>query len=256
MATMKTDLPDPRRGSYGVAAALALLACTLGLAADPAITPPGPADDLAGIERFLEPGTVLLLGELHGTEESPAFVSRVVSLALGKGRSVTVAFEFPHEETNRFETFLASAGDAADRTALLAGPFWQSSYQDGRRSLAMAQLLDDLRQHVNDGDPVRVVLFDRAGPRGPESEEAMTVALASGVTAAPGDIIITLVGNAHARLARGGIRGVSDPMAVRLEERLPEARIVARTSERHDCSSNGAAGCTLRMPYTYRKKTN
>ena len=104
---MKTDLPDPRRGSYGVAAALALLACTLGLAADPAISRPVPADDLAGIERFLEPGTVLLLGELHGTEESPAFVSRVVSLALGKGRSVTVALEIPREETNRFETFLA-----------------------------------------------------------------------------------------------------------------------------------------------------
>ncbi len=193
---------------------------------DPAVSRPWTDEELAGLVPFLAPGTVLVLGELHGTVESPDFVSHAVKLAVRRGLSVTVALEIARQESGRASTFLASAGEAQDHTALLAGPFWQSTYQDGRRSRAMAALLDDLRGRIRAGDPVHVVLYDRTGVRAAEREQAMAEAVAEAAARAPGDVVVTLVGSLHARLARGGHRGVSDPMALRITKLLPEHRVV------------------------------
>src|SRR5579864_4290253 len=87
-----------------------------------------------GLEPLLRGKDLLLLGEMHGTAESPAFADCAVHRALDAGRSVTAAIEVPLEEEPAVQGFLASAGSAADRDALLAGAFWQAAFQDGRRS--------------------------------------------------------------------------------------------------------------------------
>jgi hypothetical protein len=157
-----------------------------------------------GLAPLLLPGSVLLLGELHGTTESPAFAGNAACLALAAGRPVTVVLEIWREEEARVDAFLASAGTAADRAALFASPFWRDAYQDGRRSVAMAALLDDLRRFRHDGWPLRVALLDRqVNSGGPDREHAMADRLRSVVTAAPADLVITLTGNLHNRLNRG-----------------------------------------------------
>ncbi len=231
---------------------LAVLACAAGCATPQGIegrAPPPTAavEELAGLEPHLRPGTVLVLGELHGTVEAPAFVSRAVKLARVKGLPVTVGLEIPREEQPRVRNFLASAGEPRDRAALLAGPFWQSSYQDGRRSEAMAGLLDDLRHYAGAGDHVRVVCFDRQTASVAEREQAMAEALASAIAVAPQDFTIALVGNVHARLARGGVPGNSEPMALRLARLLPETRLLTLELAYSGgtawvCSSDGGCG--------------
>jgi hypothetical protein len=43
------------------------------------------------LDSLLAPGAVLLLGEMHGTAESPAFLANAACLGLRPGRPVTVA---------------------------------------------------------------------------------------------------------------------------------------------------------------------
>src|SRR5579864_8456481 len=116
-----------------------------------------------GLEPLLRGKDLLLLGEMHGTAESPAFADCAVHRALDAGRSVTAAIEVPLEEEPAVQGFLASAGSAADRDALLAGAFWQAAFQDGRRSEAMLQYLEDLRRLNRAGRRIHVLLLDSVG---------------------------------------------------------------------------------------------
>lgn len=70
------------------------------------------------------------------------FFGDLVCLALDRGLDVSVVLEIDFEEQDRLDRYL-SAGDDVEPAALLAGPFWQSDYQDGRRSQAMFQLMTD-----------------------------------------------------------------------------------------------------------------
>jgi len=113
-----------------------------------------------GLDALLKPSTALLLGEIHGTAESPAFVATTVCLALHAGQAVTVGLEMPYDDQPRAEAYMRSGADS-DRAALLSSPFWAETYQDGRRSRAMASLLQRLHEFTADGLPVHLVLFDR-----------------------------------------------------------------------------------------------
>ncbi len=220
---MPSRLSPIRQAVLAALAVFAAVGCAAPQGIETAVPRRAPAGEaLAGLEPHLRPGTVIVFGELHGTVEAPALVSRAADLALDKGLELTVALELPRQEEPRVRTFLASAGEAADRTALLAGPFWRSSYQDGRGSEAMVRLLDDLRRHAAAGRSVRVVCFDLWGARAAVREPAMAEALAAAIAETPQDLTLALAGNAHARLGRGGMPGVSEPMAVQLARLLPE----------------------------------
>ncbi|MGV6492816.1 hypothetical protein ACTUVK_003020 [Stenotrophomonas rhizophila] len=88
---------------------------------------------------------LVLVGELHGTVETPALVGELACAAAADATPVTVALEMDPTEQARIDAYLASAGTAADRSALLAGRFWTRTMQDGRSSVAMAALIERLR---------------------------------------------------------------------------------------------------------------
>ncbi|HXU34163.1 MAG TPA: hypothetical protein VN851_26620 [Thermoanaerobaculia bacterium] len=161
--------------------------------------------EVAGLDALFAPGAGLLLGEMHGTEQSPAFLANTVCLALKAGLPVTVALEIPREETSRIDVFLSSAGGEKDREALLAGPFWRAEYQDGRRSQAMFALLERLRRFHQSGKPVRAELLDRAEPpkSSVERDRRLSEALAEAFDKTPEGIVIGLLGNVHTRIRRG-----------------------------------------------------
>jgi hypothetical protein len=115
--------------------------------------------EIAGLDQVLTPTAVLLIGEMHGTRESPAFVEELVCAALARRLPVTVALEIPHQEAVPLDAVLASAGDAEAPRALLVGPFWDGAYQDGRRRIATLELLARLRRGRRHGQPVEVALF-------------------------------------------------------------------------------------------------
>ncbi len=71
----------------------------------------------------MKPGHVVLLGEMHGTNESPQFLSDALCVALQNDHSVTVGLELPFSETERADVFLESSGDAEAEQRLLKGNF-------------------------------------------------------------------------------------------------------------------------------------
>lgn len=160
---------------------------------------------VAGIETLFAPGAGLLLGEMHGTEQSPAFLANAACLALRAGLPVTVALEIPREETSRVDAFLSSPGGEKDREALLAGPFWRADYQDGRRSRAMFALLERLRQFHESGQPVRAELLDREERPSSslERDRWLAEALGAAFDKTPEGFVIGLLGNVHTRIRPG-----------------------------------------------------
>jgi predicted alpha/beta superfamily hydrolase len=204
----RRDRLAPRKAALWTAVLLILLS-TSARAAEKAVSVSSPSSSLscpetAGIDTLLRKGQILLLGEMHGSRESPAFVAGAACRGLQAGRSVTVALEIPTEEEPRVAAYLASGGNIEDRDSLLAGAFWQDPFQDGRRSQAMVALLDDLRRWGKAGRKIRVKLVDRLPKAAaPERDRAMAAELEAAVKAAPDDLFLVLTGNLHTRTARG-----------------------------------------------------
>ena len=157
------------------------------------------------VEALLQGGAVVLLGEIHGTAESPAFLIDLLCHALRAGRSVSVGLEIPIEETDRVDTFLASAGAEPDRARFLQSPFWDDAYQDGRRSRAMLGVFDTLRRWRAAGHVVRVGLLDAMdlAARPAERDRTMGQRLAALHTQDPEGVVVALLGNVHSRVERG-----------------------------------------------------
>ena len=114
---------------------------------------------LADMEPLLKPRHVILIGEPHGTVEFPALVIAAVDALLAAGTSVIVGLELPMTEE-------------LERGAV--GPFWKrnAEFQDGRSSVAMADLVSTLAQRQRAGDDVEMVAMD-----GPWAAPGSTVPL-------------------------------------------------------------------------------
>jgi len=195
-----------------------------GTAASPPPAPPAchPVDGLAPI---LKPGTILLLGEIHGTRESPAFVTNAACLAARSGTPVTVALEIPDPEAPRVAAYLASEGAAADRAALLAGDFWRRTGQDGRSSQAMVDLIESVRRIARQGYSVRLRLVDREVEA---RDRFMADQVKAEAESAPGAVVLVLTGNLHTRTKDGTPWDPKRPnMGAFLVKDLPGRRVLA-----------------------------
>lgn len=184
---------------------------------------------IAGLEPLIRPGAVLLLGEIHGTAESPAFVGDVACRVARAGLPVVVALELPVEGEERVDAFLRSDGGEEDRRALLAGPAWQASYQDGRTSAAMLELIERVRRLRREGARARIVLFDPGASGGGQARDrGMADRLADLVSAETKAVTVVLTGNLHSRTSRGFPgRADYEPMGYLLAGAVPGGRIVA-----------------------------
>lgn len=176
------------------------------LAASPVLAETPTCRPIAGLDEVLKPGKILLLGEMHGTAESPGFVADLACHAARTQRPVTVALEINRSESPRVETYLASKGLPEDRAALVQGGFWNNQPRDGRNSEAMAGLLDSLRKLRQQGASVKVELID-PGPGnfkdGPDRDRQMAANFAAAVERSPEDLFVSLTGNLHNRIVRG-----------------------------------------------------
>lgn len=146
---------------------------------------------IPGAETILKPGARVLFGEMHGNHETQTLIADVVAQAV-KLSPVRVGLEIPSAEQARIDQFLQSK---IDRRELLKGEFWTREVQDGRSSVAMAALLESLRQLVHEGADVKVIAFDV--PDAKDRDQAMAEKLAAALDAKT--IFIGLAGNLHAR---------------------------------------------------------
>ena len=101
--------------------------------------------EIPGLSAILDrPGLrYLVIGEMHGTEEMPAFFGDLVAEVAAR-KPITVVLEYPQSRQRDLDRYLASPGDAAARKALLAADYWARG-RDGRSSRAMLALIETLR---------------------------------------------------------------------------------------------------------------
>ena len=155
--------------------------------------------------ELLEPGGVLVFGEIHGSQELPAFFGEAVCAAAAHGCPIEVGLEQPSAGQADVDAFLASEGGAAALAPVLAAPHWHREYQDGRSSRAQIDLLERLRGLRAQGLPLNVFLFDPwpEDTKSPRDEE-MARRIAARARARPRAITLILVGEVHAWTAIGG----------------------------------------------------
>lgn len=202
-----------------------LLGATLHAQADNGVS----FETLDAIIGRLDPRPLLIVGELHGSDQAPALAAALVE-RLAQQAPVRLGLEIYAQEQARIDTYLASNGNAEARAALLAGEFWQRPREksDGRRSRAMFALIEHLRVLQRGGAPVDVVAFDDVGFYGADRDRDALMAkrLRTAQQGRADARLLVLTGNYHARmspLANLRIPGKPDvkpptPMAMHLAD--------------------------------------
>jgi hypothetical protein len=184
-----------------------------------------------GAQPLVEPGAVVLVGEVHGTAEAPAFFASLVCAAAARAgdAGVVVGVEMARSDQEALDAFLAAASPEAGRPRLLAASHFADEWRDGRDSRAMLGLLEDLHRWRAAGFGLEVVAIDVAPGEGTaaEREAAMAERLAAAIAAHPGATTLAYTGNLHSRTVPGA---PWDPdlafMGVHLAARFPRLRAV------------------------------
>lgn len=193
------------------------------------VTPPpldcGPA--IQGAAAVTGPGTVLLVGEIHGTAQVPEAVGRIVCHAARRpGAEVILGLEITSDDQSTVDAYLASDGTDSAVTALMGAKHFARGMEDGRSSQAMLQLLASVRSWRAAGALIEVVCFD-AGAGVAEAENQRDASMASTLVAAqrarPGATLVVLSGNLHNRTVPGTPWDPEHvPMGVHLREVFPQ----------------------------------
>ncbi len=193
------------------------------LAPDACEPPPGyealsQLDDL----RFL------VIGELHGTEQTPALFGELVCALASSGMRILVGLELMVWSESAINTYLRSDGTEADRTTALTDSRWLDpvniEFPDGRLSNAMWDLVERLRFLRDAGHEVAITTFRGFMLEGEQSltpfEARMAETLLEAEADADYDLTVVLTGNAHARTSRRTENGLLPfiPMAANLPE--------------------------------------
>lgn len=206
----------------------------------PEAVPEAPCDGLAAPEGWLTDGP-LMIGELHGTEETPPVVLAMACHAAAGGQAVQLGLEVPRSNQPLFERFL----EDGDTAALLASEHWTRPYQDGRSSVAVLKVLQEIRRLRATGKRIEPFAFDLEPIAGQPAEDR-DLEMARAIEArwkTHGGPMIVLIGNLHARLALAlprptgyrlqqmGLR----PHSLLVESRGGEAWLCERLSDPQSC---------------------
>ncbi len=175
----------------------------------------------------------VIFGEIHGTQEAPAFVATVACALAAQGKRVLVAVEQNTERNQAYQAAWALSQPQFGPALKAAG--WKGR-DDGIGSEAMFAMLDRLHALKERGRAIHIVAFNgtnsdaqRArfkslpGQGGHEAAQAENIRVAA--EAGAYDYVLVITGNLHARkreIARGGF--AFEPMAMQL---APADRIVS-----------------------------
>lgn len=154
----------------------------------------------------LPSNSVIVFGELHGTNEIPAFFADQVESLLSAGRTVHVGLEMTASDDDALRAAL-SLPEAEQHRALLELEQWRTG-TDGRNSLAMARMLRQLGE-LQSRFEAHLSLFSydvSPGWRGESNDRDRFMAEVVGKRRSrlsDDDYLLVLAGNVHAFGAPG-----------------------------------------------------
>jgi erythromycin esterase-like protein len=167
--------------------------------------PAAPAEETAAqIMRHAGGARPVVLGEYHGTAETPRLVADLVERYSHDGTTVRLALELPMSENVALACYLRSDGDLDARETLRTSPFWfvKDDQHDGRRSRDMLDLIEAIRSLRAQGRDVGVAGYDVETGSSTDNDmrdAAMATHLRQQFNAlSHGTRMLVLTGNVHA----------------------------------------------------------
>lgn len=180
---------------------ISLLAAAALLTAPPACAP------LPGSDALLaRPERILVVGETHGTTETPAVFLALVCEAAAQG-PVTVGLEMPESDRGLLDYVMAAPDEAAARRYLRGGDFGDPRRDDGRNSEAMFEMIIGFWRLKAAGHDIALRPFAARMSviRGRDQawwELEMAYGMSRPLIDRPDARLLILVGNLHARKTR------------------------------------------------------
>lgn len=163
---------------------------------------------------------IILVGELHGTNEMPAFVSGLACSLLQKGRQVVLSLELPSRLQPEIERYLASDGGDAARQPLYDSGF--GKLNDGRGSAAYMEVIERVRRLRRAGAPIALAAIDMNPSQQPGTRDAIMAGNVAGLARRnPQAAVLSLSGNIHASKKKGGHAGADyEPLGYLLSRQV------------------------------------
>src|SRR5690606_20272139 len=194
---------------FSVIALLALLLSQAAVAASSEAPLPRPdCSRPPGLDAILERPKLryLLVGELHGTQETPRHFGALVGSLLTAGKRVPRGLEFNEYLHPARQRYLESSGGRQEEAVFLRDAQWglmAAMQPDGRSSLAMLELVRRLQGWRQAGLALSVTSFQRLlrdpQPSQTPYEQSLAASLLEASAAQRPDLTVVLVGNLHAR---------------------------------------------------------
>lgn len=228
---------------------LAVLLTVLGAAASgQALAPDADCAGIPGTAQVLAAGRIVMVGEVHGTNEMPAAFLRLACDALRRGLSVSAGLEMVDPD-GALNAYMQSKGDATARQALLAARHW-NGIRDGRSSEAWLGMIETFRHMRQRGLPVSVFALNDKPFTG-DRDAAMAARLREEREAHPAALILTYSGNVHSMLERADYlpAQVPVPMGARLADLAPASiKLTSEGGQAWVCSSPPHCGVEKMQP--------
>ena len=141
------------------------------------------------IYNLLSPFKVIMVGEMHGTNEPAKFVIGLANLFTRKGDSVQVGLEIPEVKMNNY---LSQNNDSNIKVS----DFFAIGFEDGRSSEAWAGIISTL----NDNPKIRIFFYDINRNEGEilaARDSNMYLNVKKNIQLHPSWRTITISGNSH-----------------------------------------------------------
>lgn len=200
---------------------------------------------------------LLVLGEMHGTRETPQLVQQIVESYARQGIPSQLALELPTSENDALRTYLHSTGDTAARSALRGTKYWtvESHLHDGRRSHDMLDMIEALRVLRESGNDIHVYGIDHVplpAERAPPGtrDAAMANELRERYNALPANArLLVLIGNVHGMRSQPSMITYPPMASLLVDLDQYNVRIEARTGEFWGCRGYRRCGSQPIPPF-------
>jgi len=161
----------------------------------------GPCGDhVEGVEELAASRRLVLLGDFPGTREIPDLVGRLACQAAVAGIPVVVGLELVRADQPALEAFLSSESEMDEMAFLRSSPSFRRTWQDGRTSEAVLELIARLRTLRRAGLPVSAFTIDDKGVAFNSRNLTMARFIEDARRAAPDALVLVMLGNVRARV--------------------------------------------------------
>lgn len=123
------------------------------------------ADCDAQVPPFVEKiqSQIIIVGEVHGTQEMPAFVEKLVCHYAKKKVPMLLGIEISSDEQPHLNTYHLSNGSPEDKAKLFKAAFWQWAGKTGQASSSVFNLIEHARKLAGGGHSVFPFFYGMSG---------------------------------------------------------------------------------------------